>query len=200
MLNNKKHIEQVLTFMKMFQQEIPDKPCIPVSDIINLRIRLLLEELNEYSDATSRVDKLDALCDIAYVLYGAIVAYGLYKDYEAMDAPVIQDDRLVSSMIFASNSLMYLNNIQSSRVIFQIIGGMLVNLIKLDDFYHVFDSAFSEVQRSNMSKLWSSHDLNDNLDKRAETIRVDNDMYIVKLDGKVIKSPTYSQPNLEQYI
>lgn len=37
-----------------------------------LTIALLDEELQELDDATTAVDKLDALCDIVYVAYGAL--------------------------------------------------------------------------------------------------------------------------------
>lgn len=62
------------------------------------------------------------------------------------------------------------------------------------------DAAFREVHRSNMSKLWTEEELS-HVPEGAKFNSVGGNRYIVRRsDGKIIKSPTYSPANLEQFI
>ena len=87
--------------------------------------RLMLEELVEFYDAQSQVERLDALLDLQYFLDGTFLAYGFDK---------------------------------------------------------VKDAAFVEVHRSNMSKLFE-----DGKPRFRE-------------DGKVLKGPNFSPPDLMQFL
>ena len=64
--------------------------------------------------------------------------------------------------------------------------------------------AFAEVHRSNMSKLWTASEINSLPPDCTATFAATNERgacYIVKRsDGKVIKSPSYSPANLQQFI
>lgn len=54
------------------------------------------------------------------------------------------------------------------------------------------DSAFREIHRSNMSKLWSDDEI-DCIPADCRSVRVDDNRHIVRRwDGKIIKSPSYS--------
>jgi predicted HAD superfamily Cof-like phosphohydrolase len=82
MLNNNymKAIEQVSEFHKTFNAPILDKPQIPSRDRCDLRVNLLQEELNELKQAIEDNDLTeiaDALCDLQYVLSGAVLEFGL---------------------------------------------------------------------------------------------------------------------------
>jgi len=62
------------------------------------------------------------------------------------------------------------------------------------------DSAFAEVHRSNMSKLWTAEEI-DSLPPGCTATLVSSGKYIVKRDdGKVIKSPSYYPADLQQFI
>jgi predicted HAD superfamily Cof-like phosphohydrolase len=53
------------------------------ADLVELRIRLLVEEVGEFADAARAGDLValaDALGDIVYVAYGAAVTYGVDLD------------------------------------------------------------------------------------------------------------------------
>ena len=117
------NFESVKEFMETFGQEVKTKPEVPDSEIVNLRIELIAEELEELWDACKDKDIIgiaDALTDILYVTYGAGHAFG-------------------------------------------------VDL----------DKCFAEVQRSNMSKLG------------------EDGKPIYREDGKVMKGPNYSEPDLK---
>lgn len=176
-MNN--YISKVKEFMTLFEQPVVDKPTIMSEDRNKLRIALIFEELKEYAEASglkgyfvydlcrtttteqanselleeniNQVEQLDALCDLQYVLSGAIIEHG---------------------------------------------------------FTNIFDDAFKEVHRSNMSKACNT------LDEAYRTLeKLDNEgikaefntekvPYLIKRcqDGKVLKSINYSPANLKQFI
>ena len=70
----------VCRFHETFELPVLQSPQIPDEDRCKLRINLLEEELNELKDAirdNDLVEVADALCDIQYVLSGAILEFGL---------------------------------------------------------------------------------------------------------------------------
>ena len=69
--------------MATFGQEVKTKSRFPNKDIVNLRIKLIEEELEELKEAIKEKDLLevaDALTDILYVTYGAGHAFGINLD------------------------------------------------------------------------------------------------------------------------
>jgi predicted HAD superfamily Cof-like phosphohydrolase len=81
------YIEKVSEFHKTFEAPILDTPQIPSEDRCQLRISLLQEELNELKQAIEDKDIIeiaDALCDIQYVLSGAILEFGLGENFNQL--------------------------------------------------------------------------------------------------------------------
>jgi len=77
-------LNQVAEFHKTFNAPILDKPTIPSKERCELRISLLQEELNELKDAITDNDLVeiaDALCDLQYVLSGAVLEFGLGEKF-----------------------------------------------------------------------------------------------------------------------
>ena len=73
-------LNQVADFHRTFNAPILDTPQIPSEQRCELRVSLLQEELNELSQAIKDKDIVeiaDALCDIQYVLSGAVLEFGL---------------------------------------------------------------------------------------------------------------------------
>ncbi len=73
-------LNQVAEFHQTFDAPILDKPQIPDEQRCQLRVNLLQEELNELSQAIKDNDIIeiaDALCDLQYVLSGAVLEFGL---------------------------------------------------------------------------------------------------------------------------
>jgi predicted HAD superfamily Cof-like phosphohydrolase len=73
-------INLVADFHRTFKHPILDAPAIPSEDRCKLRVALLAEELKELEVAILEKDIVeiaDALCDIQYVLSGAILEFGL---------------------------------------------------------------------------------------------------------------------------
>lgn len=73
-------LNQVAEFHKTFKHPIMDAPAIPDAKRCALRVELISEELKELQEAIDNndlVEVADALCDIQYVLSGAVLEFGL---------------------------------------------------------------------------------------------------------------------------
>ncbi len=80
-------LNDVAEFHRTFHLPVLDSPEIPDEDRCNLRINLLQEELDELQDAINEKDitaVADALCDLQYVLSGAILEFGLADKFKAL--------------------------------------------------------------------------------------------------------------------
>jgi|TARA_B110000211_G_scaffold45994_1_gene49065 predicted HAD superfamily Cof-like phosphohydrolase len=120
------NFENVKLFMNAFDQEVKKSPKLPSEEVVDLRLDLIEEELQELTTASYNEDMVeiaDALTDILYVTYGMGAALGID-----------------------------------------------------------LDKCFKEVQRSNMSKLGA------------------DGKPIYREDGKVMKGPNYSPPNLQRMV
>ena len=77
----------VAEFHRTFGHPILSDPAIPAAERCALRVALLREELDELSDAIAAHDLTevaDALCDLQYVLSGAILEFGMGRRFKAL--------------------------------------------------------------------------------------------------------------------
>ena len=77
----------VADFHRTFKHPIQSDPAIPSENRCQLRVALLSEELKELEVAILEKDIVgvaDALCDIQYVLSGAILEFGLGVKFSAL--------------------------------------------------------------------------------------------------------------------
>ncbi len=80
-------LNQVAEFHQTFQHPVEDEPIIPAPERQKLRIALLSEELEELKKAINDqniVEIADALCDLQYVLSGAVLEFGLGEKFKAL--------------------------------------------------------------------------------------------------------------------
>ncbi|WP_234111617.1 nucleoside triphosphate pyrophosphohydrolase family protein [Chryseobacterium sp. R2A-55] len=80
-------LNQVAEFHKTFNAPILETPQIPSKERCELRVSLLQEELNELRLAIADkdiVEVADALCDLQYVLSGAVLEFGLGEKFEEL--------------------------------------------------------------------------------------------------------------------
>lgn len=86
-MKNLDSLNQVAEFHRTFDAPILESPQIPSKERCELRISLLQEELNELSEAiknNSIVEIADALCDLQYVLSGAVLEFGLGEKFNKL--------------------------------------------------------------------------------------------------------------------
>ncbi len=80
-------LNQVAEFHSTFQHPILSEPQIPSEDRCKLRVSLISEELEELKEAIAEndlVEVADALCDIQYVLSGAVLEFGLGEKFTTL--------------------------------------------------------------------------------------------------------------------
>lgn len=80
-------LNDVAAFHRTFMHPILPAPAIPAEDRCKLRVALLAEELKELEVAILEkdiVEVADALCDLQYVLSGAILEFGLGEKFCAL--------------------------------------------------------------------------------------------------------------------
>ncbi len=77
-------LNQVAQFHQTFGAPILAEPTIPSRERCGLRVSLLAEELDELKEAIAANDLVeiaDALCDLQYVLSGAVLEFGLGEKF-----------------------------------------------------------------------------------------------------------------------
>lgn len=80
-------LNQVAEFHRTFKHPIADEPKIPSQKRCDLRVSLISEELQELVAAIEDndiVEIADALCDIQYVLSGAVLEFGLGEKFREL--------------------------------------------------------------------------------------------------------------------
>lgn len=87
MIEDTNSLNQVAEFHNTFKHPVLPEPAIPSKERCQLRISLLAEELKELQQAVddnNLVEVADALCDLQYVLSGAILEFGLAEKFKAL--------------------------------------------------------------------------------------------------------------------
>lgn len=80
-------LNQVAAFHTTFHHPILPAPHIPDAKRCQLRVNLLAEELKELEESIVNKDLVgiaDALCDLQYVLSGAVLEFGLAEKFPAL--------------------------------------------------------------------------------------------------------------------
>src|SRR5690554_2108103 len=86
-MTDPKTLSAVAEFHQTFKHPILEHPTIPDEKRCKLRVSLIAEELKELQDAIADrdiVEIADALCDIQYVLSGAVLEFGLGQKFDAL--------------------------------------------------------------------------------------------------------------------
>lgn len=82
-----KALSQVAEFHQTFKHPILAAATIPAKERCQLRIDLIAEELKELQEAVddnNLVEIADALCDLQYVLAGAVLEFGLGGQFKSL--------------------------------------------------------------------------------------------------------------------
>lgn len=108
-------LTSVAEFHKTFKHPIVASPAIPSEQRCKLRVSLIAEELKELEDAINNqdiVEVADALCDIQYVLSGAILEFGLADKFKALFDEVQRSNmsKACKSIEEAEATILHYNN------------------------------------------------------------------------------------------
>ena len=78
-------VTSLLEFNEAFDIPKLDRPGLGTEEMIELRIKLLREEVEEYAEAAragDMVEVLDALADIGYILAGTVINHGMQHIFD----------------------------------------------------------------------------------------------------------------------
>lgn len=185
--------KQVRDWMQQFGQETPDKPCIPDLATRKLRAKLILEEALETVvtglglDIYWRLGKRDCKLGPCSRLEFVETGEASLKDI----ADGCEDLKVVTEGTLVACGLLHQQDVKESSL-----------------FNTWTDPLFNEVMRSNFfSKLWTQEEWKafPDKDQYHSTLICPNPkgsrcILVKDRDGKVIKSPSYSPPNLQPII
>lgn len=168
--------EKVTEFMQVFGQDCPNKPTVPDLQTRILRVKLILEELLELTEA-SGLKIIDAV--------GAEFNKTLLKNggVEIVENPNIQPD--IVEVADAIADISYVN--------YGAATAYGIDIAPIEE----------EVHNSNMTKLFTEEEavqLNPHF-YTVKPVRLSGKGLLVKnKDGKVQKSPSYTPANIRKYI
>jgi predicted HAD superfamily Cof-like phosphohydrolase len=217
-------------FHTVFGHPINDAPMMHDEKLKQFRLGLINEEIGELGDAIQKEDAvecLDALCDLAYVTYGAAIALGLspnsvrlyaHEEYlrgDVEDIKFIDKDPSFYPFNVGYNGFrmyaQHLSNAKEGREFYDRLCHIIILIRNVcSDIGVNYEDAFAEVHRSNMSKVCADEE---SAQKSVEmykeegrykypAYRQSGDYYVVydKETTKILKNHAWSVPNLKPFI
>lgn len=211
------YLSQVAEFHRAFKYRQPEAIAPELCDAATntLRPKLIAEELHELRaaiEAKDRLETLDALADLQYVLSGAVLAWGLRKQFDHSTITIrIQMIASVEehlAQMFGINAMMEIivesRNAVMVAMFLRDLQSHLSQMVYHFGFANTFDVAFAEVHRSNLSKMWTREEMEfgycDAIVNGVHFEESQSRFIARRNDGKIIKSPGYSPANLAPFI
>jgi predicted HAD superfamily Cof-like phosphohydrolase len=117
-------LNRVAEFHKTFKHPILETPQIPTKERSALRVALLAEEIEELRlgiNDNNLVEIADALCDIQYVLAGAILEFGLGKKFKTLFDEVHRSNmsKTCASIEEAEKTISHYKNMESCDAFYE---------------------------------------------------------------------------------
>jgi len=207
----------VKEFAITFGQPVAAKRTRLTEERHQLRMRLIREEWIETLKASrkgDREDMLDGLVDLMYVVTG----YRVEAGYGSVEKEVMDHDGLFYTIAEHIGQIdVHYYHIESDTSAERFIKErlemiqdyVLTAACRMVD-QQVFEKAFLEVHAANMAKLWtmdemSIYELTHRGDENAYTFKEVEykgaKMFVAtRPDGKIMKPPSWTPPNIKQFI
>lgn len=138
-----KALNSVAEFHSTFRHPIEKTPTIPSPQRCDLRVSLIQEELNELKQAIAEnniVEIADALCDLQYVLSGAILEFGLGEKFNTLFNEVHRSNmsKACKSTEEAENTVAHYSKTENTECYYT----------KVDDLYLVYRKSDNKTLKS----------------------------------------------------
>ncbi len=138
MIKDLNSLNQVAEFHTTFKHPIKPEPVIPSIERCNLRIELLAEELKELQQAVNDNDLVeiaDALCDLQYVLSGAVLEFGLGEKFKELFDEVHRSNmsKACKTIDEANKTIEHYKNNGNTESYYKEIDGLYLVYRKPDD-------------------------------------------------------------------
>lgn len=199
MSNTETYCALVSTFIRTFEQKCYRFTSDVPDSVLTLRAKLVDEELTEYNEALRALDKLemlDALCDLTYVVAGTLLVCGLKPiphtsngtNYKLIWAVEPHISNIVDE---CSQTL------PCHKRMFRWCTNALIALDNVGYKLHMYE-AFQKVHTNNMLKLWRKPPFDDiNLTATQKGPRA----WLVRNKyGKIIKPLNHPKVDLREFI
>ncbi|MEC5142417.1 nucleoside triphosphate pyrophosphohydrolase family protein [Chitinophaga sp. 212800010-3] len=138
-----KALNKVAEFHSTFKHPIEQHPVVPSPQRCDLRVSLIQEELNELKQAIADndiVEIADALCDLQYVLAGAILEFGLGEKFNTLFNEVHRSNmsKACKSLEEAEKTVAHYSNAENTPCYYT----------KVDDLYLVYRQSDNKTLKS----------------------------------------------------
>jgi len=138
MIKDTNSLNQVAEFHTTFKHPILSAPIIPSMERCKLRIALLTEELKELQQAVddnNLVEVADALCDLQYVLSGAILEFGLGEKFKDLFDEVHRSNmsKACKTIEEANETIAHYKNTAGTESYYKEIDGLFLVYRKPDE-------------------------------------------------------------------
>ena len=138
MIKDTNSLNQVAEFHTTFKHPILPAPIIPSMERCKLRIELLTEELKELQQAVddnNLVEVADALCDLQYVLSGAILEFGLGEKFKDLFDEVHRSNmsKACKTIEEANETIAHYKNTAGTESYYKEIDGLFLVYRKPDE-------------------------------------------------------------------
>lgn len=212
----KSHLDQVAEFHAAFRykQPEPQAPTLSCRETNELRPKLLREEMHELVAAltdNNRVEQLDALADLQYVLSGAVLAWGFRSMIEhakrGCRSEFIHDRAAHLAAMLGLVAQMesyahegYPGYLMDALIKFQ---SRLDTCVVAFGFADVFEDAFAAVHANNLQKIWQESDIGEwnAVGQEELTFELTNCGFIARRsDGKIQKPIRHKKVELSRFI
>jgi len=212
-MNPNTYLKLVSEFHEAFRYRQPE-PIIPdLSDkpTNELRPRLIREEIHELREAiesSDRVEQLDALCDIQYVLSGAVLAWG-YRSMIRGRVPTVElrkihdyDAHIAAMLGHCAQMEIAAENGFENQVLTHIVASqtLLNRAVWALGFSPVFDAAFRAVHENNMRKLWTEEQVKAEWNSGIKFELTKGGYIAWRGDKKIVKPDGFSKVDLSRFV
>lgn len=204
-------------FMTVSGQVVNKLPTELTTDLSKLRYALFIEEVEELRaaiEAGDRVEMLDAVCDINYILLGTAATVGENVNEEIITYLKMNATAKLPQPDFVKNHIPDMLKELSSFSVLEVEEAIRVNMklaLYLGFSHLVLQEAFKRVHASNMTKFFykdePSEVINDTVKKYTEEgvmtylNQVGDYMVIYRHpDGKILKSINYKPVDLNDLV
>ena len=223
-----KQYMDVKKFMEVAGQKTNNTPTHVSYNVANFRLTLIREELfgsNELVESMqrdNRVGVLDGICDVLYVVYGAMATYGITPDdYTHVPTPYASSIPTAGRTNYLIRSLknvfdkyerdIFNDDLYEIRKSAESLISIVIGIA--DEFNLDVEGAFEEVHSSNMSKFCfteydAEHAIQVRLDEgktdylAAVVVKLTDEYFGIKraVDGKILKPLSFFEPSLEKFL
>lgn len=170
---------------------------------LKLRATLIDEEHKEYIKAiedNNKLEMLDGLCDLAYVIAGTMMIFGMWPTpytSSGKEHPIVSLEPDISFLIDELNK-----DVPCNKITYAELNRLLIKVDNIGCGNFNMLEAFTAVHQNNMNKVWTLDEIEAlSQDRNHYSIKHIKDKFIVKrADGKILKPPGHVKPNLSSFL